>query len=56
MTDDEILDLARQEPELRELAREALKNEMSQRRLKLEPAPAPPPLLNLILRMGSACK
>ena len=43
MTDDEILDLARQEPELTELAREALKNEMSQRRLKLEPAPAPPP-------------
>lgn len=43
MTDDEILDLARQESELTELAREALKNEMLQRRLKLEIAPAPPP-------------
>jgi DNA-directed RNA polymerase subunit M/transcription elongation factor TFIIS len=43
MSDDEILDLARQELELTELAREALKNEMAQRRLKLEPAPAPLP-------------
>jgi DNA-directed RNA polymerase subunit M/transcription elongation factor TFIIS len=43
MTDDEILDLARQEPGLTELAREALKNEMSQRQLKPGPAPAPPP-------------
>jgi hypothetical protein len=43
MSDDEILNLARQESELTDLARESLKNEMLQRRLKLEPAPTPPP-------------
>ena len=43
MSDDEILDLARQESELTDLAREVLKNEMSQRRLKPEAAPASPP-------------
>jgi hypothetical protein len=43
MSDDEILDLARQESELTDLARAALKNEMSQRRLNLEPAPPPAP-------------
>jgi DNA-directed RNA polymerase subunit M/transcription elongation factor TFIIS len=43
LSDDEILDLARQESELTDLAREALKNEMSQRRLNPEPAPAPAP-------------
>jgi DNA-directed RNA polymerase subunit M/transcription elongation factor TFIIS len=43
MSDDEIRDLARQQSELTDLAREVLKNEMSQRRLSPEPAPPPAP-------------
>ena len=45
MSDSELLALARQDSELTEVAQQTLANEISQRRLKLQPeeTPAPPP-------------
>ena len=43
MTDDELLDIARDSSELTQIAQQALADEMSQRRLKLQPEPPPPP-------------
>jgi DNA-directed RNA polymerase subunit M/transcription elongation factor TFIIS len=42
ISDDELLGLARQDSELTEVAQQALKDEIHQRRLKLEPEKAPP--------------
>jgi DNA-directed RNA polymerase subunit M/transcription elongation factor TFIIS len=43
MSDEELLRLAREQSELTDVAREALRNEMAQRKLKVRPEPRPKP-------------